>query len=132
MAGLAQLVVTIHVLLALATATAVVVLGIIALAAAIGASVSRTALDRLVLAAILAAAFAAASGLAVLGIGRVPGDPLHLLYGIAAIVVLPIARALVSRRTRRGSLPTAQGLGRWLLTGSLVTLGVLLRLAMTG
>ena len=132
MADLAQGVVTIHVLLALATAALVVALAIVALGAAVGRSVSRTVLDRLVLAVILASAVGAISGLGLVLLDRSASDLLHLVYGVATVVILPVARISASRRTPRGTLPTAQALGRWLLAGSIVTGGVLLRLAMTG
>jgi hypothetical protein len=82
------------------------------------------ALDRFVLALVVALVAADGLGLAVLAAGSRPADPLHLVYGVAAPVVLAAARWLgrsVDVRRRAG----------WLAAGAVALAGVLLRLATT-
>jgi hypothetical protein len=84
----------------------------------------RVALDRLVLGLLVALVAADGFGLAMFATGSRPADPLHLVYGIAAPVVLGVARWLgrpVDLRRRAG----------WLALGALVLGGVLLRLVTT-
>ena len=57
---------------------------------------------------------------------------LHALYAGVAVVALPIARVVGARRDPPAGRTTSRGIGRWLVAGSLVTLGILLRLWMTG
>jgi hypothetical protein len=85
----------------------------------------RVWLDRLVLALLVATALAAVLGLGVLVGSRPPADGLHLVYGAAAVLAVPVARAIAGAR-RSGRL------GWWLAAGGLVTLGALLRLWATG
>jgi hypothetical protein len=64
-------------------------------------------------------------GLARLAAGGSPRDPLHLLYGVALVVVAPVAAGLAVRRP-----PRRQAI--LLAVGALVALGLLFRLAETG
>jgi Kef-type K+ transport system membrane component KefB len=84
----------------------------------------RVLADRLILAVLAATGLAALAGVAVALQSRPPSDPLHLVYGIAAILVLPIARYL----GRSGSDRRRAG---WLAVGSLVLLALYARLWMT-
>lgn len=84
----------------------------------------RVALDRLVLALLVALVAADGLGLAMLAAGSRPVDPLHLVYGVAAPVVLAAARWLGrSQEPRRRA--------GWLAAGAVALAGVLLRLATT-
>lgn len=85
----------------------------------------RHAADRLVLAVLLVTSVAVASGVVTALVVRAPTDPLHLVYGAAALAVMPVARYLGragDRRRRAG----------WLAVGSLVLLALLVRLLQTG
>ena len=63
-------------------------------------------------------------GALLLGIGRLPQTPLHLLYAAAALATMPVARAL-ARRSQAGA--------RWYqVGGTLLLLGFLVRLFGTG
>jgi uncharacterized membrane protein len=73
----------------------------------------------------LTALVAAAAGLVLLVGGSRPADPLHFLYGAVLVGLALILRAAAGRRpTRR--------VGTWLVLGSLVLVGVLVRAFMTG
>ncbi len=85
----------------------------------------RVLLDRLVLAILAASTVGGVTGVALLAIGARPAEPLHLLYGVAAPVVVGVARAL-------GRRPDLRHRAGWLLLGAVVTGGVLLRLWATG
>ena len=82
----------------------------------------RIALDRLVLAALLAVPVASLTGLP--GLGTL-GDPLHILYAGVALVALPAARYLA-----RSGAPRRRA--TWMLLGALVMCGVVARLFLTG
>jgi hypothetical protein len=102
-----------------------VVLAVGAVAAAAGWSGGRLWLDRAVLVQASTALAAALSGLLAALSGGLPADPLHLLYG-AVLVGFPIGLRLVA-----GRRPTRR-VGTWLVLGSLVVGGVLVRAFMTG
>ena len=90
----------------------------------------RFAIDRLVLAVVGLVAVNGAAGLIVVGSGSRPADLLHLLYGPAALVSLPVG-AWLGRRGR--PLPSGARSGdRWLLVATVALLGIELRLFMTG
>ena len=95
-----------------------------------GESDHRFAVDRAVLAVLLLEAAAGLVGLALLGAGSRPADPLHFLYGPAALISVPAAvwigaRAAPARRSRvRRDL--------WTAGGAIVLLGLGLRLFATG
>ncbi len=63
-------------------------------------------------------------GVLLLLVGRRPHTNLHLIYAVAAILVMPVARSIV--RHDRGRARLIQ------LGGTLLLLGVLFRLATTG
>jgi hypothetical protein len=117
-----------HAWIAGATAAAAVVVGILAVgAAATHGSPARWRLwlDRAVLALLVLVVIAAVAGVVVLAVVAPPADWLHLVYAGVALVAVPAARGIA--RSRRSSR-----LGLWMFAGSLVTLGALLRLWMTG
>jgi len=63
-------------------------------------------------------------GLVLLATGRRPRDTLHLLYGVAALATMPIARSMISTNPERA---------KWYHLGASVFLfGLLVRLATTG
>ncbi len=106
----------------------VVAVALLALTAGAGLArrrLHRVLLDRLVLVILAASAIGGISGIVLLATGARPTEPLHLLYGAAAPVVVGIARAL-------GRRPEPRQRAGWLLVGALVTGGVLLRLWATG
>jgi len=91
----------------------------------------RFAVDRLVL---LVVGLVAANGFAgslLLAGGSRPADVLHLLYGPAALVTMPIG-VWLSRRGRDLRSPAAPRHHGWLVAAALVLLGIELRLFMTG
>lgn len=100
-----------------------------------GESDHRFAVDRLVLLLVALIAANGLIGLALVGSGAHPADPLHLLYGAAALVTLPVG-AWLGRRggIRAGS--TRPGRPRrgdaWLMGAAILLLGLELRLVMTG
>jgi hypothetical protein len=95
-----------------------------------GHSDHRNAVDRSVLAVLVLQAAAGLVGLALLGAGSRPADPLHLVYGPAALISVPAAiwvgaRAAPARKSRvRRDL--------WTAGGGIVLLGLGLRLLATG
>jgi hypothetical protein len=114
-----------HAGLAVVTGIAVVLLLAASVAAAAGWSGGRAWLDRAVLVQAVAALVAVGSGLLVLASGARPADPLHFLYAVVlAGFALTIRAAAGTRPTRR--------VGGWLVLGSLVVGGVLVRAFMTG
>jgi hypothetical protein len=114
-----------HAGLAVVTGIAVVLLLAASVAAAAGWSGGRVWLDRAVLVQAVAALVAVGSGLLVLASGARPADPLHFLY---AVVLAGFALTL---RAAAGTRPTRR-VGGWLVLGSLVVGGVLVRAFMTG
>jgi hypothetical protein len=90
----------------------------------------RFAVDRAVLAVLLLIAAAGLVGLAMLNGGAHPADPLHLLYGLAAIVCLPIAIAVGARLSAGQASRLRRDL--WTAGGALVLVGLGLRLVATG
>jgi hypothetical protein len=64
--------------------------------------------------------------------GAGPRDPLHALYAAAAAITLPVSRVVGGRRDPPRGLTTSRGIGRWVSAGSVVMLGILLRLSQTG
>jgi hypothetical protein len=95
-----------------------------------GRSDHRFAVDRAVLGALLVLVAAGLVGIALLLGGSRPVDPLHLLYGPAAAVCVPVAIWI-------GALTSGDGASRrrrdmWTAGGGLVLLGLVLRLFATG
>src|SRR4051812_2618725 len=85
-------VVTAHGWLAAAVAVLAVALGAIVLLDLTTGRSGRRAQDRLILGALAVVGVAILTGLVLLVTGHVPTDPLHVLYAVAALVALPIAR----------------------------------------
>jgi hypothetical protein len=127
---------TLHLILAvLATAASLVVI-----ASAIWSAVDgrrsggrrdhRSAVDRAVLAVLGGALAAVLIGAVLLLTGSRPADPLHFVYGPAALIVLPVAIWIGARGTRAGSSRVRRDV--WTAGGGVALLGILLRLFATG
>ena len=91
---------------------------------------NRSALDRAVLPVLGSVAVAEILGVVLLLTGARPADPLHFLYGPAALIALPVAIWFGARtpsadasRVRRDT---------WTVIGAIVLLGILFRLYATG
>ena len=80
--------------------------------------------DRLLAVVVLMITLAAAAGAVTFAQGPGPGDGLHLVYGVVAILLLPLARSLRSGASRRDAL--------LMLGASALLGGVLFRLFTTG
>jgi hypothetical protein len=89
----------------------------------------RLWLDRAVLALLVVVAANVALGglVAILGAGgrAGPADPLHFVYAVVALLVVPVLRLEAMRRR-------SARVGWWVCAGAIVTLGALLRLWATG
>jgi hypothetical protein len=81
--------------------------------------------DRLVLAALGATGLAALLGAGSVVTSRPPSDALHIVYGVVALAVLPIARYI-------GRAGSDRRRAAWLALGSAVQLAVFVRLLQTG
>jgi hypothetical protein len=114
-----------HGALAIAAAAAAVASLVAALASASGREGSRLWLDRAILAVLALVAANVLLGLGFVALGHAPTDLLHVVYAAAALVVLPATRWA----GRAGDLRRR---GLWVAGGSIVLLGILLRLAQTG
>lgn len=90
----------------------------------------RFLVDRLILVVVAAVLLNVAIGGILLATGQRPGDVLHLLYGSAAAVILPIGWQLATGG-RRATPPRGRRDG-WLVVAAVVLLGLELRLFMTG
>jgi hypothetical protein len=90
----------------------------------------RSATDRAVLAVLGVVVVGGSLGVVLLITGSRPADPLHLLYGPAALVALPVAIGLGLRGSGTGSARGRRDL--WTAGGGLVLLGLGLRLLATG
>ena len=131
----------VHQFLALASALACVVLvgasvwSWLAARRSGGARDHRLAVDRAILVAVAAITAAGLVGVVLFVSGSRPGDGLHLLYGVAAVVT-PLVGWWLAVRRGEGSEPV---LGRRrarrngvIAIASLILLGVILRLFLTG
>lgn len=98
---------------------------VVGLGTAVGALSSIMVVDRAILVHLASVTIAAISGLVLPVTGPGPSDPLHLLYGAVAVVPVPLARYHARHRS-------VAAVGRWTLAAAIVTVGVLLRLFMTG
>ena len=130
--GTVRRVTPVHVILAAIAAGGTVTLLVAAALAASGRPILRTLVDALLVIVLTAIVAGAATGGVLLAVGPGPADVLHALYAGVAVVALPIARVVGARRDPPAGRTTSRGIGRWLVAGSLVTLGILLRLWMTG
>ncbi|HTG40318.1 MAG TPA: hypothetical protein VK697_01770 [Methylomirabilota bacterium] len=91
----------------------------------------RFAVDRLVLLVVALIAANEIVGSFLLAGGSGPADVLHLLYGPAALVTLPIG-VWLSRRGRGHAHGAVSRVDGWLVVAAVVLLGIELRLFMTG
>jgi hypothetical protein len=117
------MVVTLHLIAALLVA---VCGGVLTLTVVAGSALhveTRFAIDRTILAALALVTLGIVLGLVILATGGRPADPLHLLYAVVALIVLPLAR-FWQRLAGRRSL--AVGIG------GLVLAALVLRLFQTG
>jgi hypothetical protein len=116
---------TLHGWLAAGTAIVAVIVLLGAVALGIGRRGARSWIDRAILVALALVAIDLLLGAVLLAVGHAPMDLLHVVYGGVALVVLPVARwAGRAGDVRRRAL--------WVAGGSVVLLGVLLRLLQTG
>lgn len=90
----------------------------------------RFAVDRAVLATVFVLAAAGLVGIALLIAGSRPADPLHLVYGPAAIVSVPVAIMIGSRASTSGASRLRRDVST--TAGGIVLLGLALRLLATG
>jgi hypothetical protein len=91
----------------------------------------RFAVDRLVLAVVAIVALNAVLGGLLFATGAHVADPLHLLYGPAALVTAPIGWWF-GGRTRAGAVTTRIRRDVWVAASAAVLLGIELRLFATG
>jgi hypothetical protein len=91
----------------------------------------RFAVDRLVLLVVGLVAANGFVGALLFAGGSRPADALHLLYGPAALVTLPVG-VWLSRRGRDFTGAAGPRRDGWLVAGAVVLLGLELRLFMTG
>jgi hypothetical protein len=91
----------------------------------------RFAVDRLALAVEAFIAVNVALGGLLLATGERPSDPLHLLYGVAALVTLPVGWWWGGRPDGSGATSRRRRDG-WLLLAVAILVGVELRLVATG
>ena len=115
----------IHRALAIVAAAAVIGVIVTSGAMAAGVAVSRSWLDRAILAQLAAAAGVALAGLGLAITAGLPSDPLHLLYG-SVLLLAPVVARYVLRAA------PARAIGRTLLIVGVVTLGIAVRAFMTG
>ena len=127
---------TLHVILAVvATALSPVVIACAVWSAVAGRRSGgrrdhRSAVDRAVLAVLGSVLAAGLIGAVLLITGSRPADPLHFLYGPAALIALPVAIGVGARRTPPGSSRVRRDV--WTAGGGVVLLGIVLRLFATG
>ncbi len=110
---------TAHHLIALLVAAAGLGLAVVVALGAGRRQSGRLAADRVILAALALVAVGVVTGLVVLLTGGRPNDPLHLLYAVVALLVLPVAR-FWGRLGRHRTL--ALGVGGVLLAALVVRL----------
>ena len=82
----------IHRILAVLVAAGGVAVALVVVVGAVTHRPVRFARDRAILTAIGLVAIGAATGLVILLGGGAPADPLHLLYGALALLILPVVR----------------------------------------
>ena len=95
----------------------------------------RLAVDRAILVVLGGIAAAGAVGVLLFVSGSRPADPLHLLYGVAALATPVVGWWLAVRRPEGGGVEvTRRGARRdgFLVVAALILVGVILRLFFTG
>lgn len=100
-----------------------------------GLRTHRFLVDRLALAAVGLAALGAALGLVLVVFGSRPSDVLHLVYGTAAVLVLPVAVVLgtpARERAAAGGATRSPARDAWLAAGAAALAGIAIRLIGTG
>ena len=128
--------VTLHVILAVVVTAASLVVVAAAVWSALAGRRSggrrdhRWAVDRAVLAVLGGVIAAGLIGGILLVTGSRPADPLHYLYGPAALIALPVAIWIGARVSSAGSSRSRRD--AWTAAGGLVLLGIVLRLFATG
>jgi len=113
------MVATIHLATALLVAVSALVVVAVAVIGRVRGRDVRFALDRAILTGLAFVAIGIVLGLVILVTGGRPADPLHLLYAIVALAILPIARfwdRLAGHRL------LAVGIGGLILVGLVVRL----------
>jgi hypothetical protein len=129
-------VVTLHVILAVVATAACLAVVATAIWSAVdgrrsgGRRDHRSAVDRAVLVVLGGVLAAGLAGAVLLLTGSRPADPLHFVYGPAALFALPVAIWVGARGTRAGSSRVRRD--AWTAGGGLVLLGIVLRLFATG
>jgi len=91
----------------------------------------RFAVDRLVLALVLVVALNDAVGGALIAGGRRPADPLHLVYGVAALVTVPVGW-WIGGRAWGGRGPSRMGRDVAIGVACILQLAIQVRLVATG
>lgn len=92
----------------------------------------RLALDRAVLVVLGVLILAGLLGALLLATGSRPSDPLHLVYGPAGVVALPLAIWMGTRNASGDANATRVRRDLWTAGGGIVLLGIGLRLFATG
>jgi hypothetical protein len=92
----------------------------------------RFAVDRLVLVVVAAVGVAVLQGLLVVASGSRPGEPLHILYAVLALVALPAAWTLGGRPGAGAGSAGRRRRDAWVVVAAVVMLGIELRLFLTG
>ena len=116
-------------ILAAVSGLAVAVIAVLALATGARSGVARASnrrsLDRAILGALAGLAVGALTGLWQLAAGSHPADPLHYLYAVVAVLILPAARF-------GGSGWWDRNRGRVVVLGGLILVALVMRLYQTG
>ncbi|MFL5673653.1 MAG: hypothetical protein ACJ779_01475 [Chloroflexota bacterium] len=92
----------------------------------------RFAVDRLFIVVLASVMIAVASGLLLLATDHRPADGLHLLYGVVAVVVLPIGYVVGLRTARPETGRLMRQRDAWAVVAGIFLLGIAVRLFGTG
>lgn len=113
-----------HLWIAVATAAASAVLVATAVIGRLTGRGFRLALDRAILVVLAIAGFGVIVGLALLLAGHRPEDGLHLVYALAVVAALPVARFAIPRWDEHRTAAA--------VLGGIVVVALVVRLAQTG